>query len=74
MRKKWKNVKTGGWDNVEVDSTIWCCEDISLLVCNYGTGASNIPIETGHSTATCPKCGKVYRTVVRVTVQELIGE
>ena len=58
---KWIKAKAGGYVFVDVDYNIWCpCDEVNVetLYCQDG------------NEVTCPKCGKKYRVITRVTLQE----
>lgn len=65
MKSKWKKADAGGWTNIDVDANIWCPCDTELqdtLRCQNG------------DTVVCPRCGKEYRMIVRVYIQERIPD
>ena len=60
---KWKKAEARGYVNVDADINIWCpCDEKNETLYMQGDGEF----------VTCSKCGKVYRTIVYVRVQEMI--
>ncbi len=58
---KWIKAKAGGYVFVDVDYNIWCpCDEVNV---------ENLYCQDGNE-VTCPKCGKKYRVITRVTLQE----
>jgi uncharacterized Zn-finger protein len=64
MKSKWKKTEAGGYNFSDVDANIWCPCDIEMKNTIYCQGGNE---------AICPNCGKVYRVIVRISVQEKIA-
>lgn len=66
---KWKKSEAFGWSNVDVDVNIWC-------PCDESKDAEYLRMQDSGSggTVACPKCGKVYRLITKVLVQEMITD
>jgi len=62
---KWRKTEAGGWQTVDIDASIWCPCDIDMKDTLY---------VNGYKSTVCPNCGRVYRLIVRVTVQEMFIE
>lgn len=68
---KWKKTEAGGYCNVDVDQVVWCpCIEWAKV------GDENTvriqAVDPGKSeNVSCPNCGKLYRIIVSITVQEL---
>lgn len=60
-----KAVTDGGWNFVDVDYFFWCS-------CTSGKENKSPLYCQDDKEVTCPDCGKTYRVVTRVSLQERI--
>lgn len=62
---KWKRAEVGGWSNVDVDRFIWCPCDVKLERSLYCQDDCEV---------VCPGCGKTYRVITKIIVQEKVED